>query len=114
MTQAETPAYRNWCGYAFENIFIKHIKQIKAALGIAAVQTTILSWQARGEREVDGAQIDMLIDRRDQTINLCEMKFSTNDFTIDKRYSGEPERKLTAFRRDTKTRKTLQLTLITT
>ena len=61
-----------------------------------------------------GAQVDMLIDRRDHTINICEMKFSTTEFTIDKKYAGELENKLNVFRRETQTKKTLLLTLITT
>ena len=114
LAQADTPSYRTWCGYAFENICIKHSLQIKAALGIAGIQASILSWQVNGEENAGGAQIDMLIDRRDQTINLCEMKFSMTEFTIDKKYAGELENKTAAFRRDTETRKTLLLTLITT
>jgi predicted AAA+ superfamily ATPase len=113
LSQAETPANKTWCGYAFENICIKHIQQIKIALGIAAVQATTMSWQARSVEDT-GAQIDMLIERRDQTINICEMKFSTTEFTIDKKYAGELENKFTVFRRETQTKKTLLLTLITT
>ncbi len=114
MAQAETPAYRSWCGYAFENICIKHFRQIKAALGIAGVESSRLSWLAKGDENSRGAQVDMLIDRRDQTINICEMKFNTTEFTIDKKYAGELENKTAAFLRDTETRKTLLLTLITT
>ena len=114
LAQAETPSYRAWCGYAFENICIKHFRQIKAALGIAGVEASTLSWQLKGEKNDRGAQVDMLIDRRDQTINICEMKFSTSEFTLDKKYAGELENKTAAFRRDTATRKTLLLTLITT
>lgn len=114
LSQAETPAYRTWCGYAFENVCIKHVQQIKIALGIAAVQASTTSWQARGKEHIAGAQVDMLIDRRDQTINICEMKFSTTEYTIDKKYAGELENKLKFFRRETQTKKTLLLTLITT
>jgi uncharacterized protein len=114
MAQSETPSYRTWCGYAFENICLKHFRQIKAALGIAGVEASTLSWQSKGTENAAGAQIDMLIERRDQTINICEMKFSTTDFTIDKKYAAELEKKIAAFRRDTATRKTLLLTMITT
>ena len=114
LSQMEAPAYRTWCGYAFENVCIKHVQQIKVALGIAAVQASVISWQARGKEDNAGAQVDMLIDRRDQTINICEMKFSTTEFTIEKKYASELENKLNVFRRETQTKKTLLLTLITT
>src|SRR5712671_6266906 len=60
-----------------------------------------------------GAQIDLLIDRADQCINICEMKYSVNDFAITKSYAAELERKMKVFREQTKTRKTLFLTMIT-
>ncbi|MFI5124796.1 MAG: ATP-binding protein [Chitinophagales bacterium] len=109
-----TPSYTSWCGYAFENISLKHIAQIKRALQIGAVQTTESSWSLAGNKERDGAQIDLLIDRADQTITFCEIKFSTKPFVIDKKYAAELRHKVDVFRRQTNTRKALLLTFITT
>jgi hypothetical protein len=108
------PSWKAWCGYAFENLCLSHIEQIKSTLGIAGVLTQTASWlfQARSKDD-EGAQIDLLIDRADQCINLCEMKFSQEEFIIDKRLAGELERKLRVFRRKSKTRKAIFLTMIT-
>ena len=62
----------------------------------------------------DGVQIDLVIDRRDQVINLCEMKFSINPFTIEKKYADELRNKIGIFKAETKTRKAVFMTLITT
>jgi hypothetical protein len=67
---------------------------------------------AKGQKE-KGAQIDLLIDRKDRCINVCEMKFYTGEFSIDKSYAGELEQKLEVFARKTKAKKTLFLTMIT-
>jgi len=109
-----TPVWRAWSGLAFEGICHKHIRQLKRALGIAAVETTESSWlhRARNEGE-DGAQIDLLIDRRDDCINVCEMKLTDDVFTIDKRYATDLRRKLRVFREVTGTNKALLLTLVT-
>jgi uncharacterized protein len=114
LTNLATPGYMSWCGYAFENICLKHIEQIKKALQIGGVQSTAASWYKAGNNKDSGAQIDLLIDRADQCINICEMKFSTKPFTIDKKYAAELQNKLLVFRGHTNTRKVLLLTLITT
>ena len=110
----KTPAYTAWCGYAFENICIKHVDEIKKALQIGAVMTVISSWIQAGKEKDPGAQIDLVIDRADRCINLCEMKFSTNPFVIDKKYADSLQNKISVFRRKTETRKTLFLTFVTT
>jgi hypothetical protein len=109
-----TQAYAAWCGYTFENICIKHISQIKKTLQIGGVYTTISSWLQPGSESAAGAQIDLLIDRADHCINICEIKFSTVSFVIDKKYAESLQNKIQAFRRTTATKKTLFLTLITT
>jgi hypothetical protein len=110
-----TPAWQAWSGYAFENLCLRHVTQIKKALGIAGVYTETSSWRHQpATAEENGAQIDLLIDRRDGVINLCEMKFSEDEFTIDKKYARELSAKRDAFRRATGTRKSLFLTLVTT
>ena len=107
-------AYKIWCGMSFEAICLKHIPQIKKALGISGVHSEESPWRYNGTKADSGAQIDLLIDRNDRTINICEMKFYTGEFTIDKAYAAELERKLRVFGEQSKTRKALFLTFITT
>lgn len=108
-----TPAYTSWSGLAFENLCLKHTTAIEIALGIGAIYTESSSWRSRGGA-MGGAQIDLLIDRRDQCINLCEMKLYGSDFTIDKKLAAELRRKETVFKEQTKTKKQLFNTLVTT
>lgn len=114
LSRQATTAYTIWGGYAFENICFKHIDKIKRALQIGAVQTNESAWMVEGNIKQDGAQIDLLIDRADHCINICEMKFSLHEFSIEKKYALGLERKVSVFRESTKTRKTLFLTMITT
>jgi hypothetical protein len=109
-----TPAYTSWCGYAFENLCIKHVGQMKKALGISGIRSVEASWYHAGTKKGAGAQIDLLIDRADRCINVCEMKFSGKPFVIDKKYARELESKLAVFRGDTATDKTLFTTVVTT
>lgn len=108
----DSPEQRAWSGYAFEQVCLLHINEIKQALGISGVATTTSSWiSSEADR---GAQIDLLIDRRDQVINICEVKFSINSFTIDKKYAEELRNKRDVFRQESGTRKAIFLTMITT
>jgi uncharacterized protein len=114
-TKRGSPAWRAWSGYAFEGICLKHVAQLKRALGIDAVETKESGWDHRPLAEGEtGAQIDLLIDRKDAAVNLCEMKFSESEFVVDKRYADELRRKREAFRSATGTRKTVFITLVTT
>lgn len=103
---------RAWSGYAFEQICLAHLPQIKNALGIASVQTQTSAWI--GSDGTDKAQIDLVIDRRDQVINLCEMKFSIKSYTIDKEQADNLRKKIGLFKEVTKTPKALWLTFVTT
>lgn len=115
INQRGTPAWRAWSGYAFEGICLEHVALIKRGLGIEAVETIEAAWRHRSAvRSERGAQIDLVIDRKDATINLCEMKFSDGLFTIDKRYAAELRHKRDVFRRVTGTRKAVLTTMITT
>jgi len=110
-----TPAWRVWSGYAFESVCRRHLAEMKQALGIAGVETTHGCWLHRpSERADEGAQIDLLIERGDDVINVCEMKFTDDEFVIDKQYARQLQRKLDVFRRVTRTRKSLYLTMVTT
>ncbi|MGK0189690.1 MAG: AAA+ ATPase superfamily predicted ATPase [Verrucomicrobiales bacterium] len=109
------PAWRAWSGMAFEELCMKHLGQIKAALGIAGVSTESSSWTFRPKEVTEtGTQIDLLIDRADGCINLCEMKFCEGPFVIDKRYATLLRQRRETFRRETGTKKSLFLTFVTT
>ena len=108
----DTPEIRAWSGYAFEQVCLMHLPQIKTALGISSVQTQSSAWV--GVSGTEKAQIDLVIDRRDQVINLCEMKFSIKPFTIEKEYAENLRKKMDVFREATQTNKALWLTFITT
>lgn len=110
----ETSSWKSWSGYAFEGICFKHIDPIKKALGIEGVHTLVSSWFHRGTKQADGAQIDLLIDRSDRCINVCEMKFSGEAFEITKAYAAGLEKKLSVFMRQATPKKTIFLTMITT
>ena len=110
-----TPAWRAWSGLAFESLCLKYVDSLKHHLQIGAVQTEESGWHHRPASDDDqGAQIDLVIDRKDDCINLCEMKFSDAEFTIDKAYATALRNKRATFARVTNTRKTLFLTLVTT
>ena len=106
--------YTAWSGYAFENICMMHTHQIKSALGIRGVFTKHSSWKFKGNKELPGAQIDMIIDRADQIIHLCEAKFTKNNYTINNTYSEQLRLKKTIFKNATGTKKALFTTLLTT
>ena len=103
-----------WSGYAFENICMIHIPQIKAALGIQSVYAITNSWVHRGNDDLPGAQIDMIIDRADNTINLCEAKFTKDNFLITKSYATKLKLKKSIFRQISQTKKATFTTLLTT
>ena len=102
-----------WCGLAFERVCLLHSEQIKKALGISGVITNEYSWRTAATNEHSGAQIDLLIDRSDKAINLCEIKYSDGPYTIDKKYMENLRNKAALFRQLTKTRKGIALTMIT-
>ena len=112
--KSETPSWRSWSGFAFERLCLAHIPQIKKALEIGSVYSEESAWQSDLKTGEKGAQIDLLIDRADRVINVCEIKFSENKFTINKKYAEELRNKLFAFKQSTKTKKVLFLTMITT
>ena len=109
---SSTPAYYTWSGLCYEKLCLLHLPQIRKRLGIAGVLTSVFSW--RGEYEGTGAQIDLVIDRNDNIVNLCEIKFSSGQYQIDKEYYDTMRNKKAAFANSTRTRKYVQTTMITT
>jgi AAA+ ATPase superfamily predicted ATPase len=111
--KSTSSSWKSWSGTAFEAVCLKHVPQLKKALGIAGVYTEESAWR-HAAKEESGAQIDLLIDRQDFCVNVCEIKFSAADFVIDKKYAAELQNKLNVFREKTGLRKTLFATMITT
>jgi len=99
-----------WSGYAFELVCILHAAQIKKALGISGIASDLCSWYyASPEKK---AQIDLIIDRSDRNIDLCEMKYSDHEYELKKDYVEYLKERRELFRKVTKTGKTLRLTII--
>ncbi|WP_194847591.1 AAA family ATPase [Candidatus Neptunochlamydia vexilliferae] len=113
--KAKTPKAVAWMGYAFETLCLKHVDQIKEALELDAIACETGSWRylpKEGSRD-QGAQVDLLFDRDDGIITLCEIKFSEKVFTVDKACAKELAKKLTVFEKYFKTNKQVQLAMIT-
>ena len=110
-----SPSVNSWSGLAFERICLEHIPQIKKALGISGVHTEVYSWRCSpdSERGIYGSQIDLLISRKDQIINLCEMKYSTAEYMINTEFMRSMNRKISDFQLCTGTRYAIHPTLIT-
>jgi len=110
-----SPTYNAWCGLAFERVCFQHIHQIKTALGISGIISNVYSWiyhpQNKNEK---GVQIDMLIDRKDDVINLCEIKFSRGKYEIKKNYANELQDKVTTFQTKAVFNKPIFMVMITT
>lgn len=111
MEYLNSPGYRAWSGLAFELVCLLHVRQIKQALGIAGVSTRESAWHSM--RSEPGAQIDLLIDRADGVINLCEMKFCEGEFVIDAAYERTLRTKLETFSREASPGKALHTTMVT-
>ena len=107
-----TPTYNTWNGYAFEQVCLAHTEQIKNALGISGILTNVASWRSTTIKPA--AQIDLVIERADKMINLCEMKYTTKPYTITKSYSENLDHKKWAFEDETKTKYGIFQTMITT
>ncbi|SMC48524.1 hypothetical protein SAMN04488524_0778 [Pedobacter africanus] len=107
------PTWRSWSGTAFESICLKHTSEIKKALGISGIYTEESVWRFVGRKNQTGAQIDLLLDRNDFCISICEMKFSTGQFSIDKGYAEDLQNKVDVFRQETKTKKSIFIVLVT-
>jgi len=109
-----SPKLNSWRGIAFEDVCFVHQEQIRTALGISGVQAEIYPWKASCNGDAPGAQIDMLIDRADRVVNMCEMKFSRDEFTIDKDYDAKLRNKIDTLLNKCKNRRNIQATLVTT
>ena len=103
----DSRVHSTWAGLAFERLCLQHVDGIKRALGIGGVLANVHSW--RNEH----AQIDLLIDRRDGIVNLCEMKYWSGPYTMTAKDAGDLASKKAAFKEGSKTRKAVHLTMVT-
>ncbi len=114
----DNPKRRSWQGYCFEQVVKSHIEQVKRALGIGAILTSHSCWHIEQrdleDSKLHGSQIDLLIDRRDRAINLCEIKFYSEEYIIQQEYATNIRNKIATFKHATKTTKSIIPTMITT
>jgi len=112
-SQSMMPAYRSWSGYAYEALCKKHLEQIVNKLGIR-LGGVVSGWRYISRKSTDdGAQIDLLVERNDNAITVCEIKYNTHPFKIDKHYANELLKKIEIFRKHSKTHKEVYLSMIT-
>lgn len=117
-TNLDLHSRESWQGYAFEMVCLHHIPQIKKALGIGGVLTNACSWQTKAIVDKDGTswngtQIDLLLERADKVINLCEMKYCSEEYVITEAYDRKLRDRISIFRHHTRTRSALPITFIT-
>ena len=108
-----TSAYTTWSGLAFERICLLHTEQLKKSLGISGIIANVYSWRINKSDDKPGAQIDLLIDRADGVINICEIKYSDIQYSITLNYYKTLTNKIARFIEETGTKKSLRLTFIT-
>ena len=111
---SQTSTFKSWSGYAFESLCLKHIAQIKRALQIGGIYSEQSSFFYPGDEFLPGTQIDLIIDRNDQAINICEMKFYQKEFLISKAQAAQLRQKAFVFSEVSKTKKQIFITMITT
>ena len=110
----QTSSFKSWSGYAYENVCFAHIIQIKTKLGISGMLTKVFSYVAKPVDGLPGTQIDLLIDRIDDTIHICEIKFSKGSYILDKKTADNIRQKHAVFQYNSKSKKHLFTTFITT
>ncbi len=111
---SQTQQYKSWSGYAFESICLKHIEQINHALGISGIYAEASGFYQSGKDGHPGLQIDLLIDRNDNAINLFEIKFYKEPLFMDKALADEMRTKSALFKHYTQTRKHVFLNVLST
>ncbi len=114
MSQMDSPAYKTWCGFAFEWLCHSHKKEILKALGISGIRTENSYLSIKDDTGKMSAQIDMLIDRADNAVNLCELKFANDVFTLTKAEADAIRKKVSCLRGLMKRRKSIFPVMITT
>ena len=105
---------KGWRGVAFEQVCWQHIQQIKRGLGIEGVKTSVSSWNVKGQETKTGTQVDLLIMRDDNIVNLCEMKFSGSLYAIDHEEETKMLHRVDMLKKTLSSKQKVHLTLITT
>lgn len=108
------PTINTWRGYAFEDACLRHVKQIKLALGVAGVASDNSAWTMQGMEGQKGMQIDLIIERSDRVVNLCEMKFTNTNYEVKSDYEQTLRQRLNWMTDNISRRHNVQLTLVTT
>lgn len=108
------PGISSWRGIAFEEVCLSHLPQLKSALGISGVGVDASPWTLRGTEEQEGMQIDLILERQDRVVNLCEMKFSVGEYEVDKAYEMRLRSRLQTIQQMVNRRQNVQMTLVTT
>lgn len=111
---ATSEIMRSWRGVAFEQVCWQHVDQIKSALKVGGVRSSVSTWNNRGDDGTKGCQIDMLIFRDDNVVNLCEMKFSTTPYAIDAEEQIAMLHRIEALKSKIPNRTTIHMTLVST
>lgn len=109
---SQTPSYKIWLGYAFEALCLRHIDKIKKAMGISHLYTEVSSFRSIGNSDEPGIQIDIILDRADKTVNICECKYYSEPFEITKQYATTLNQRKEVFKKYTGTRKNVFTILI--
>ncbi len=109
-----SPSINNWKGYMFEQVCFNHVDQIKQALGISGVSSEEAEWIVRGDNNEPGTQVDMLIIRKDNIVNLCEMKFLTREYAPNLDDENTLRKRIALLQEKISFNQTIHLTLVTT
>lgn len=111
-----TPQHNTWCGLAFERVCLWHIGQIKQRLGISGILSSEYAWRCNSDPKTGrkGTQIDLLIDRSDGIIDICEMKYSKAAFSISEDYASDLAQRKCTFRDVTNTQRAIHTVFVTT
>ena len=105
---------KSWRGVAFEEVCWQHVEQIKRALGIEGVKSSVSAWNVKGNDQKDGAQIDLLIARADNIMNLCEMKFVGGEYVVEKDEEKKLRNRIDTLKKTLSKKQTVHLTLVST
>jgi hypothetical protein len=111
--QQKSAGWHSWAGYAFESICYKHLSPIRKKLNINPTAiANAWRYAPTAKSKEDGAQIDLLFDREDDTITLCEIKYTDESFNIDKAYAANLKRKIDVFKEKTRTKKQIFFNMV--
>lgn len=109
----KTPAYYTWCGLSFERLCLLHTRQLKQALGILGIMANLFSWHIKANDYHQSVQIDLLIDRADDVIDICEMKYASDGFKVTPAFLKGIKTKTSVLRQYIPEKKSLQVVLVT-